>query len=214
MEQRIIENAKTFIKELLGNDAGGHDESHSLRVYETAVRLAESENADVFKTALAALLHDVDDVKLFPDTYRDKKHARAFMASQGIDEATQNEICSIIAMVSFRGTDSTVPDSIEGKCVQDADRLDAIGAIGVGRAFAYGGSRGRKMYDPDVPPKMNMNEAQYRASDSNTINHFYEKLFLLNDMLNTESARRIGERRTKYMREFVEEFILETKGER
>lgn len=214
MENRILECAKAYIGELLGSDSGGHDDSHSLRVYETAIRLAEKEDADRFITGLAAILHDADDVKLFPDSGVGKPHASEFMRSHDIGEEVIARVCRIIDEVSFRGTDSVVPSSIEGKCVQDADRLDAIGAVGIGRAFAYGGSRGRKMYDPDVSPVMNMTESQYRASRSTTINHFYEKLFLLEDMLNTDSARAIGEKRTEFMKSFIEEFDLEIKGER
>lgn len=214
MDAEIIEKAKLYIEKLMKSDCGGHDVSHSHRVYRTALRLAAEENADAFTVGLAALLHDADDVKLFPETHETKANAVSFMRSCGIEDSFIDSVCRIIDEVSFKGADSVVPSTVEGKCVQDADRLDAIGAIGVGRAFAYGGSRGRAMYDPKVSPKVGMSEKEYRASDSTTINHFYEKLLLLKDLMNTSAAKRIAEERTKFMQSFLDEFLLEWKGER
>ena len=164
---------------------------------------------------LAALLHDVDDIKLSPDTYVTKKNAVDFMTINKIDGKRIEAVRKIIDEVSFAGTDSVVPDTIEGKCVQDADRLDAIGAIGIARTFAYGGSRGRKIYDPEIKSKMGMNKEEYRNNqDSTSINHFYEKLLLLKDMMNTDAAKEKAWHRQFIMESYLEEFMAEWKGER
>ena len=162
---------------------------------------------------LAVLLHDVDDVKLSPETHEAKKNAVGFMKNNGVDEKVIASVCKIIDEVSFAGTDSVVSSTLEGKCVQDADRLDAIGAIGIARTFAYGGSRGRKIYDPEIKPKMGMNKEEYRNNqDSTSINHFYEKLLLLKDMMNTTEGKKLAEHRQVVMQEFLNEFMLEWEG--
>ena len=208
-QKRILDDARIYIGNLFSSDGSGHDCYHMLRVAGTASRLAGEEGADEFVVELAALLHDVDDVKLFPETAGDKLHARAFMEKWSLGDELIGRILHIIDQVSFKGTDSEVPDSIEGMCVQDADRLDAIGAIGIARAFAYGGSHGRPIYDPEVPPMPEMDEKTYRGRVTHTLNHFYEKLFLLKDMMNTESGRRIAEERHGFMEKYVEEFLKE-----
>lgn len=210
----MIDNALEYIKELFANDSSGHDYFHTLRVYQTATEIARQEQADVTIVQLAALLHDVDDEKLFPETHADKKNAVDFMTANGVDAETIRRVCKIIGEVSFAGTDSVVPGTIEGKCVQDADRLDAIGAIGIARTFAYGGSRGRKIYDPDVRPKMGMSKEAYRNNvNSPSINHFYEKLLLLKDMMNTSTGKKLAEHRHTVMQAFLEEFMAEWNGE-
>lgn len=190
-----------------------YDYYHTIRVYKLATKIAKQENADVKIVQLAALLHDVDDIKLSPDTYVTKKNAVDFMTINKIDGKRIEAVCKIIDEVSFAGTDSVVPDTIEGKCVQDADRLDAIGAIGIARTFAYGGSRGRKIYDPEIKSKMGMNKEEYRNNqDSTSINHFYEKLLLLKDMMNTTERKKLAEHRQVVMQEFLNEFMLEWEG--
>ena len=210
----MIEQAKQYIHTLFARDFSGHDVFHTLRVLHLAERLAQSEGADLQTVQLAALLHDVDDRKLSPQTHANQGNARAFLQSQGMESQKIDEICRIIAQVSFKGTDTVAPDTLEGQCVQDADRLDAIGAIGIARTFAFGGSRGRKMYDPAEPPAMNMDAAAYAKNEGHTINHFYEKLLLLRDMMNTPTARALAEDRHRYMEGFLAEFFAEWAGEK
>lgn len=186
-----------------------------MRVYRLAIQIAEQENADMLIVQLAALLHDVDDAKLSPETYASKRNAVNFMKCNGVDNEIIETVCKIIEEVSFAGNDSVVPSTIEGKCVQDADRLDAIGAIGIARAFAYGGSKGRRIHDPDIKPMTNMNKADYNQNHNSTsINHFYEKLLLLKDMMNTETAKKMAMHRQTVMEDFLEEFMAEWEGEK
>lgn len=211
MEQ-LVQNAAKFIKEIFQNDFSGHDFFHSMRVYRTAINIAEAEHADMEVVALAALLHDVDDRKLSPMTAEKKENAARFMCSQNVSESEIRQVCQIIDEVSFKGTDSVRPSTPEGKCVQDADRLDALGAIGIARTFAYGGSHNRTIYDPELPPRTAMNQAQYYSGNSTSLNHFYEKLFLLEGMMNTETGKAIARKRTQYMQQFVDEFLNEWDG--
>ena len=208
MNQDIIAHAIEYVKDVFAGDASGHDYFHTLRVYKMAIRLAQEEGADEQIVALAALLHDVDDRKLSPGTTKDKDRARAFLREQGVAEE------GAIDEVSYAGTDSVEPSTIEGACVQDADRLDALGAIGIARTFAYGGSHNRALYDPDEAPVPDMSGEEYRNHISSSLNHFYEKLFNLVPLLNTRSARKIGNVREAYMREFVDRFLAEWDGMR
>lgn len=160
----MTENALEYIKKRFSGDSSGHDDYHTIRVYKLATEIAEQENADLNIVQLAALLHDVDDVKLSPSTHDTKKNAVDFMTANHVDAKVMDAVCKIIEEVSFAGTDSVVPDTIEGKCVQDADRLDAMGAIGIARTFAYGGSRGRMLYDPDRKPRIGMGKEEYQKN--------------------------------------------------
>lgn len=211
MEQ-IISDAIAFIRAAFAGDSSGHDYYHSMRVYQTALLIAKREHADAGIVALAALLHDVDDRKLSPQTHAHKNNAVRFLTEHGVSEESIRRICLIIDEVSFSGSDSVRPSTLEGQCVQDADRLDALGAIGIARTFAYGGSHGRAMYDPDDPPMLNMNRAGYEKRVSSSLNHFYEKLFLLKDMMSTDYGRKIAEKRDIYMREFAARFMAEWDG--
>ena len=212
MNKSIIDIAMCYVKDMFENEFSGHDYFHTLRVYKTASRIAESEGANLEIVQLAALLHDVDDRKLSPATYENQSNARSFLASNGVEEDTIELICRIIKGVSFGGENTENPDTLEGKCVQDADRLDAIGAIGIARAFAYGGNHNRHMYHPDIKPNLNMSREEYVKSESTTINHFYEKLFKLTAMMNTKAAKEIAQSREEYMKEFVAEFMDEWEG--
>lgn len=212
MDEIIINDALKFVRNTFNNDYSGHDQFHTLRVYKMATRIAEQERANLITVQLAALLHDVDDIKLSPETYANKDKAVDFLRKHGISEATIKIICNIIGEVSFKGTDSTAPETIEGKCVQDADRLDAMGAIGIARAFAYGGSHGRIIYDPEIKPTVNMDADKYQSHISTTINHFYEKLFQLKDLMNTDTAKKIAKQREEHMKAYISEFLDEWDG--
>ncbi len=185
----MIDRAKEYIQNLFDNNAGGHDAGHSMRVYHNAMLIAEEEpgcNTNII--ALAALLHDADDHKLF-DT-ENNANARTFLKENGVSIDDIEKICQAINSVSFSKNRGRKPESIEGKIVQDADRLDAIGAVGIARTFAYGGEHGSSM--------------------ESSIQHFHEKLLLLKDELNTEAARKMAKERHEYMESFLEEYEKET----
>jgi len=204
--QTVIDRALRYVEEIFQSDHSGHDSFHTFRVYKMATNLAFEEHADLQIVQLAALLHDVDDVKLSPETAANKDRARGFLAENQVAQPVIEAICQIIEEISYKGTDSVVPKTLEGKCVQDADRLDAIGAIGIARAFAYGGNHNRVMHDPSIAPKPDMDEAEYRNHVSTTVNHFYEKLFKLTDLINTDAAKRIARERERYMKNYIAEF--------
>ena len=206
-----IEQALIYVKEKFEHEYSGHDYFHTLRVFKMATRIAECEGADLQIVQLSALLHDVDDRKLSPATYQNQANARDFLSSIGADANAIERICQIIREISF-GANSSVPTTIEGKCVQDADRLDALGAIGIARAFAYGGNHQRLMYHPDISPNENMTKEEYVKSESTTINHFYEKLFKLTALMNTKTAIEIAKSREAYMQGFISEFMDEWDG--
>lgn len=208
----VFGNALEFARSLCADDAGGHGFGHVERVCRTAVDIAEKEGADVFVCALAAALHDVDDRKLSPETCKNKDNARRFMNQNAVPEETAEQVLRIIDEVSFKGTDSVTPNTLEGKVVQDADRLDAMGAVGIARCFAYGGSTGRKIYEPGEKPLLCADAEAYYTGKTCSINHFYEKLLLLKDMMNTSSAKREAEKRHAYMLGFLSEFFRETDG--
>ena len=209
--QTIINKALDYVKGKFENDFSGHDFFHTLRVYNMATHIAECEGAELEIVQLAALLHDVDDRKLSPTTCENLDNASSFLRENDKDKKDIERILTVIREISF-GANDTAPSTLEGKCVQDADRLDAIGAIGIARAFAYGGARGRFMHHPDILPKLNMTKEEYRNSESTTVNHFYEKLFQLKESMNTATAIGIAERRDEYMHHFIDEFMNEWNG--
>ena len=194
---KTIEKAKKFFK----NDFSGHDFWHTLRVYNIAKTIAEKEKCDIEIVCLAALLHDFDDAKITNST-TELENATKWLNENNYPQERINWIKEIINAISFKGIDTKVPETIEGKIVQDADRLDAIGAIGIARTFAYGGSRGREMWNPSEHYIDNMNEEEYKKSKGNTINHFYEKLLKLKGLMNTDTAKEMAEHRHYYMEMF------------
>jgi uncharacterized protein len=212
LSETVYEAAKDYIRTLFEGDGSGHDYFHSVRVHDVAVTISGTEGGDMDIIRLSALLHDVDDRKLFDS--KDYDNARSFMIDNGIPEDLQDRVVHVISQISFKGKDSVVPDTLEGKIVQDADRLDAIGAIGIGRAFAYGGSRGRPMHVPGQEFLEDMDADTYYSHENTTINHFYEKLLLLKDMMNTPTARDLAEGRHRFMESFLEEFYAEWEGSR
>ena len=201
MMDRIIEKAKLFAKQVFDADSSGHDFYHTLRVHALACTIAMEEGAQQHIVQLAALLHDVDDHKLSPETAENKDRAVGFLRGEGVDEETIATIVAIIDQISF-SRNTLPPDTLEGKCVQDADRLDALGAIGIARTFAFGGSHGRAIYDPEG------------KDTSSSIQHFYDKLLLLKDRMNTAAGAQLAMQRHAFLQEFLEEFLQEWDGRR
>lgn len=197
------------VEEIFENDYGGHDFFHTLRVMRIAKYIAKIEGANTEIVELASLLHDVDDYKITGRNMDSVENACKLMNKYNIDKQVQLQVTDIIKTVSFKANDTEIPSSLEGKVVQDADRLDALGAIGIARAFAYGGSRGNMIYNPNSKPNLNMNNDEYVKNKTTTINHFYEKLLLLKDMMNTETGYNIAIKRDQFMRDFLEEFYRE-----
>lgn len=212
MNEELLEKTLMYIKKRFQNDFSGHDYYHSIRVYNLATTICENENANLEIVQLASLLHDVDDYKLFDGIIGSCSNAEAFLKDNKIAEEKIRFILDIIASISFKGTDTKIPTSKEGKIVQDADRLDAIGAIGIARVFAYGGSKNRSIHIPNEKARSNMNFEEYSNNQGTSINHFYEKLLKLKALMNTETAKIIAEARHKYMEDFLSEFFDEWDG--
>lgn len=213
-KEKIILQTTAFVKEKLSGEASGHDWWHVWRVWKTALYMCEKENANTFVVQLAALLHDIADYKFHGgDDSVGPRVARDWLESLAVEEEVIAHVCTIIKDASFKGAHVTSHMStIEGKIVQDADRLDAIGAIGVARAFAYGGHKGREIYNPDIPPHMHNSFEEYKNNHSPAINHFYEKLLLLKDLMNTETAKRMAQERHAFMERYLEQFYTEWEG--
>lgn len=214
-QQEILQKTADYVKQEFSDDSSGHDWWHIYRVWKNAIALCEHDaaRADTFVVQLAALLHDLDDWKFNDPGDETPLRAKAWLDSFSLDPSITDTVCRIITNISFKGAGvQNKMDSIEGFIVQDADRLDAIGAIGIARAFAYGGWKNRPLYDPDSPPEMHQTFEQYKNSKSDTINHFYEKLLLLKDMMNTPTAKRIAEQRHEYMIQFLSQFMAEWEG--
>ena len=214
MNTNIINNTITFVKETLKGAEGGHDYFHIERVYKNALLIAKDENVEEFIMSLGALLHDIADSKFHngAETIGPKK-ARAFLEQEKVDEDTITHIEKIIKNISFKGGNfNQTFTSPELDVIQDADRLDAIGAIGIARCFNYGGFKNRALYDPEIAPNLNMTKEEYKKSTAPTINHFYEKLLLLKDRMNTITGKKIAEERHQYMENFLQQFYKEWNG--
>lgn len=210
--QEIINETIVFVKKTLLNAEGGHDWFHIQRVYNNALRISEGEEqADLFVVALGALLHDIADSKFHKgDETVGPKLAREFLQTLEVREEVITHVVSIIENISFKGGNEQQKfTSPELDIVQDADRLDALGAIGIARTFNYGGFKGRPLYDPAVKPNLNMTKEEYKASTAPTVNHFYEKLFLLKERMNTKTGREMAEERHVFMEQFLEQFYNE-----
>ncbi len=214
--KQLIESTIDFVKQQLAGAEGGHDWWHIRRVWQLAKHIAIAEKADMLVVELAALLHDIADPKFHNgDEQLGLMLATEFMVSQNVDRQLIVHVLAIIDNVSFKGGHEQQKfRSPELDVVQDADRLDAIGAIGIARTFNYGGFRNREMYNPDIKPNLNMSKEEYRNSTAPTINHFYEKLLLLKDRMNTNTGKQMAESRHQFMAQFLDEFYAEWEGEK
>jgi len=213
---QIIEKTTSFIKKELENAEGGHDWWHIYRVWKLSSTIALEEGANIFIVQIAALLHDIADSKFHNGNENiGPEKAVAFLKQIGLEKETIKHIEAIICNMSFKNTfDKITFSSIELDVVRDADRLDAIGAIGIARTFNYGGHKGSEIYNPNIEPKLNMTKAEYKNSNAPTLNHFYEKLFLLKDMMKTKTGIRLAEERHAFMELYLEQFYNEWNGEK
>jgi uncharacterized protein len=214
--QHVITNTISFVKKELEDAEGGHDWFHIERVYKNSLLIASEENVDLTIVSLGALLHDIADSKFHGgDETVGPKIAREFLETQNISEEIIVHVIKIIENISFKGGNKSQKfNSKELAVVQDADRLDALGAIGIARTFNYGGFKNRALYDPKIKPNLNMTPTEYKASKAPTINHFYEKLLLLKGLMNTKTGTRIAEERHLFMENFLAQFYSEWKGEK
>ncbi|WP_299095860.1 HD domain-containing protein [uncultured Winogradskyella sp.] len=216
-KNNIIASTKLFVKNELKYAEGGHDWFHILRVYNNAKLISKNENVDNLVVELAALLHDIADPKFNNgDESIGPRKASEFLLSENVDSVVIEHITQIIENMSFKNSFDldTSFTSKEMEVVQDADRLDAIGAIGIARCFNYGGFKNRALYNPDIAPNLNMTKAEYKASEAPTINHFYEKLLLLKDQMNTKTGKRIALNRHKFMEDYLKQFYAEWEGDK
>jgi uncharacterized protein len=212
--QEQIHKTELFVQQALAMDSTGHDWHHIERVRRNALYIWEKEKqGDRFVIEMAALLHDIPDEKLNESAASGEKKLMDFLQTLHLEKELQQKIMEVIESISFKGGHNPPPLWTEGKIVQDADRLDAIGAIGIARTFAYGGKKGRSMYDPSKKAREQMTMEEYRNGDSSTVQHFYEKLFKLKDLIHTETARAMAEKRHLFMEQFLEEFYEEWNGQ-
>jgi len=210
-----IEKTITYVKKQLANAEGGHDWWHIERVWKSAKKIAETENVNLLVIELGALLHDIADAKFHDgDEELGPQIAAVFMREINVDEETIQHVVQIIKHISFKGgKEAQTFTSPELNVVQDADRLDALGAIGIARTFNYGGFKNREIFNPNIPPNLTMTKEEYKKSDAPSINHFYEKLLLLKDLMNTETGKQLAIQRHVFMEQYLEQFYLEWNGE-
>jgi uncharacterized protein len=212
--KKIIINTEVFIREYFQNDSSGHDWYHMERVRNNALKIHQGENqGNPFIIEMAALLHDYLDEKLQDDMNQAHYQLEQFLSNQGLVNSDIIHILEIITSISYRGGNEAQLSTIEAKIVRDADRLDAIGAVGIARAFAYGGMRGNLIYEPALSTRDTMTITEYRQVKTSTIHHFYEKLLKLKDLMQTETGKQLAEHRHEYMEEFLEQFFKEWNGE-
>lgn len=212
----IIDQTVKFVKETLANTEGGHDWWHIYRVWQLAKKIAATEKTNLLVVELGALLHDIADAKFNDgDESIGPKKAREFLQSISIEEEIITHVENIIQHISFKGGNfEQAFNSTELAVVQDADRLDAMGAIGIARTFNYGGFKNRAIYNPNIQPNLSMSKEEYKNSTAPTINHFYEKLLLLKDRMNTTTGKAMAKHRHNYMEQFLEEFYKEWEGDK
>ena len=213
-ETQLVEATIAFVKETLQGAEGGHDWFHIQRVFRNSLLIAKDEKVDILTVSLAALLHDIADAKFNNgDEAIGPNLAGDFLKSQAVDKKTKDHVIKIIKNMSFKNNlvkNAKNPfNSLELQVVQDADRLDAIGALGIARAFNYGGFKNRPIYNPDIAPKLNMSKAEYKKSAAPTINHFYEKLLLLKDRMNTGTGKKLADERHQFMLVYLKQFYKE-----
>lgn len=213
-QEIVINNTIEFVKATLADAEGGHDWWHVYRVWKLAIRIAEEEDADLFIVQMGSLLHDIADSKFYNgDEEIGPEKAIRFLKSQGLEDEIIKQIDHIIRNISFKNSfDSKQRITHELMVIQDADRLDAIGAIGIARTFNYGGHKNYSIYDPNIKPQQYISKEEYKNSDSPTINHFYEKLFLLKDMMNTKTGKRLAINRHHFMDTYLKQFFKEWEG--
>lgn len=215
MNPILIQDTIAFVKQKLQNAEAGHDWFHINRVYKNSLFIANTENCNLQVVALGALLHDIADSKFYNgDETIGPKVARDFLELQQVAEAIIKQVVFIIENISFKGGNfkKNTP-TIELQIVQDADRLDAIGAIGIARTFNYGGFKNRQLYNPAVAPNLKMTKDEYKNNEAPTINHFYEKLLLLKDKMNTSTGKKLAQQRHDYMEGFLTQFFMEWNAE-
>src|SRR5688572_17954326 len=210
-EQTLL-RARDFVKKELAADSSGHDWWHIYRVTNTALKIAEAEKADVFVCEMAALLHDIADEKLNASKEAGLQKVKTWLENNSVLEAETAHIMEIIGTMSYNGGHNKPMRTLEGKIVQDADRLDALGAVGIGRTFAYAGHKGHLMHNPELAVRTEMTKEEYRNSESTAINHFYEKLLKLKSLMNTEHGKKLAEERHAYMENFLKQFYAEWEG--
>jgi len=215
MTPPVIPQTIEFVKTTMAHAEGGHDWWHVYRVWQLSKRIAETEQADLLVVELGALLHDIADSKFHNgDEEAGPRKAREFLTEIGVEERVMRHVENIITNISFKGGNTAQTfKSTELDIVQDADRLDAMGAIGIARTFNYGGFKNREMYNPGIKPNLNMTKEEYKASTAPTLNHFYEKLLLLKDRMNTSTGKQMAEHRHRFMEQYLAEFYREWEGE-
>ncbi len=217
-QEQIIQNTIKFVKKTLKNAEGGHDWFHIERVYKNSLLISKKEKVNIFVVSLGALLHDIADAKFYNgDETIGPKIASEFLEKQHVEESVILHIISIINHISYKNSLSSNGEKFTSKeleVVQDADRLDAIGAIGIARCFNYGGFKNRALYNPEILPNLKMSKNEYKKSEAPTINHFYEKLLLLKDLMNTNTGKEIAVERHIFMEQFLNQFYDEWNGKK
>ncbi|GEQ33991.1 metal-dependent phosphohydrolase [Marinilactibacillus psychrotolerans] len=209
MNEEIVLSAAEMVREKLENEGSGHDWFHIERVWKNAIKIGRTEKVDMFVVQLAALLHDLADDKIVTSEEESISEINYWLEGEGVPAGVIEKVLMIIQTMSYKGGNGRSLGSLEAKVVQDADRLDAIGAIGIARAFTYGGSKGQPIFDPQYEVREEMTKEEYRNGKTSTVHHFYEKLLKLKDLMNTESAIQMAQERHQFMEQYLEEFFKE-----